>query len=249
MVIIRRPAVIIIEQPGNSVQTLDFLERCARVCYQTESKKTIGSSCRLLKKIWDKGHFSIFEHVGCGAKNLLQLCREFNHTPIYAANYGTFEQLLTMLSDLEASNVIGTGYNTYKIVCSRACAQQLTRHRLASYAMESTRRVNYSNGLNIVLMPNKSKLYQTCVWLAASVCFWVYLLLLALKLKPEEARMILPLCTKTEIIMTATPECWLYIAKMRARNKHAEEEIRVITDFIEQDIVLRNKERSGCPRN
>ena len=39
---------------------------------------------------------------------------------------------------------------TFKIICDRAIMAELTRHRLASFTVESTRYVNYKDGLAVI---------------------------------------------------------------------------------------------------
>lgn len=71
------------------------------------------------------------------------------------------------------------------IICDRAIMAELTRHRLASFSVESTRYVKYNN-LSVVNPPD------TDIFTAELA----YQKLIEHGVKPEEARAVLPLCTK-----------------------------------------------------
>ena len=96
-----------------------------------------------------------------------------------------------------------------KFICDRGVTHEIVRHRIASYAQESTRYCNYNQekfGKEItVIKPlfwdEDSKLYQS--WrigcLQAEI---TYFELLALGASPQEARSVLPNSLKTEIVVT-----------------------------------------------
>lgn len=92
---------------------------------------------------------------------------------------------------------------TFRIITSRDITHELVRHRLASYAQESTRYVRYSGGVQFVRpvdIPAGSEAYYT--WLAACrEASFAYVKLLDLTKRPELARTVLPGSTKTTIIM------------------------------------------------
>lgn len=56
-------SVEISEQPEKSVDVCKWLERIGRVCWKSEDKITSDSYKRFLKMIFEKGHFSVFEHA------------------------------------------------------------------------------------------------------------------------------------------------------------------------------------------
>lgn len=107
--------------------------------------------------------------------------------------------------------------------CDSGVANELVRHRIASFAQESTRYCNYSGerfGKEIsVIRPywceDGSKAFYS--WLiACSTAEEEYLHMVNdLKLRPEQARCVLPLCLKTEIVVTANYREWRNIFKLR----------------------------------
>jgi len=96
-----------------------------------------------------------------------------------------------------------------KFICDRGVTHEIVRHRIASYAQESTRYCNYNQekfGKEItVIKPlfwnEESKQFQS--WrigcLQAEI---TYFELLALGASPQEARSVLPNSLKTEIVVT-----------------------------------------------
>lgn len=113
---------------------------------------------------------------------------------------------------------------------SRSCLAQLTRHRIASFSVESMRYVKYNNvGFTY---PAKHK------WLYAIVyrfLFLVYKLLLWLKVKPEDARFVLPIATWTNLIMTMNLRSMLNFFSLRC-DKHAQWEVRNLANQIKEIV-------------
>ena len=108
-----------------------------------------------------------------------------------------------------------------KFICDRAIANELVRHRLASYCQESTRYCNYSKdkfgkeikviSLNDYLDSDSYRVwYDSCMFAEHE-----YFALLEKGVKPEIARNVLPLSTATEIIMTANVREWRSVLKLR----------------------------------
>ena len=125
-------------------------------------------------------------------------------------------------------NILGRGHEaviehsqlSVRFTVDRAIANELVRHRIASYCQESTRYVNYSKdkfGNEIkVIAPEGLTEDQYDLWHEA--CEFAeqhYMELLASGLKPELARNVLPLSTATEIIMTANIREWRSVMKLR----------------------------------
>ena len=120
---------------------------------------------------------------------------------------------------------------TFHIVCDRAIMAELTRHRLASFSVESTRYVKY-NELAIVAPPAKANFMDMIVAELA------YQKLIERGVKPEDARAVLPLCTKTELYMTANLREWRHILKLRTAPS-AHPQMRLIANQILN--ILRDK--------
>jgi len=123
---------------------------------------------------------------------------------------------------------------------SRGVTHELVRHRLASFAQESTRYVNESD-LNVIVPPHKDENANTLMapngddvslsdWFSSNEIAYKDLLIAGYK--PEDARQILPIATKAPICIKANLREWRQIFKMRC-DKFAHWEIRkVMLDLL-----------------
>lgn len=120
-----------------------------------------------------------------------------------------------------------------KFIVDRGVSHELVRHRIASFAQESTRYCNYSkdkfdNGVTFIkpLFFDDTK-YQR--WLAAMAdAESAYLDLLNSGATPQEARSVLPNSTKTEMAITANYREWRNFFKLRT-TKAAHPQMREVT--------------------
>lgn len=107
--------------------------------------------------------------------------------------------------------------------CDRGIANELVRHRIASFAQESTRYCNYSKEkfggeLSFIRPYYINDLSEEACDAISDSCLWaekLYLQLIKDGLRPEQARCVLPLCLKTEIVVTANYREWRNIFKLR----------------------------------
>ncbi|MDD3669635.1 MAG: FAD-dependent thymidylate synthase [Alphaproteobacteria bacterium] len=109
-----------------------------------------------------------------------------------------------------------------RLVCDIGVYKDLTRHRIASYAIESTRYCNYSKGkfgseISVmeppVLQPGTPD-YD--IWLKCmSDIENTYNTLAARGYKADVLRMLLPHSTKASVIMTANIREWRHVLKLR----------------------------------
>ena len=112
---------------------------------------------------------------------------------------------------------------TVKFVVDRGISHELVRHRLASFAQESTRYCNYSKddfGSEITFIIPEYLDYKSAGWNTwketMKACEDSYFKLLDIGLTPQEARAVLPNSTKTEVVMTANLREWRHFFKLRA---------------------------------
>ena len=108
-----------------------------------------------------------------------------------------------------------------RIVTDRGISHEIVRHRLASYAQESTRYCNYSgdkfaNGITVICPSGMEKSPHYEAWYAAcELSESTYLSMVHHGVKPEIARSVLPTCLKTEIVMTANFREWRHFIRLR----------------------------------
>ena len=126
-------------------------------------------------------------------------------------------------------SVIEHSFASVRIITSRAVANELVRHRLASFSQESTRYVNYRNKGFEIIYPEWIARYVVSEPNGKDIAFgrlriWsrameqdveAYLDLLDFGLRPEDARGVLPLDLKTELVVSANLREWRHIFKLR----------------------------------
>ena len=137
---------------------------------------------------------------------------------------------------------------TMKFICDRGISHEIVRHRVGSYAQESTRYCNY--GLDkfdrciTVVEPafitkaydeNKAEIIhlweRTCA--NAEVA---YFKLLDLGCTPQEARDVLPTELKTEVIVTMNLDAWEHFCELRCPAT-AHPNMRIVANMAHDHIV------------
>lgn len=133
------------------------------------------------------------------------------------------EALVARLIKSQHEAMLEHSYMTVYFTTDRAVANELVRHRLASFAQESTRYCNYSKekfdhevtfiapiGL-APLSPEFNSWAASCMEAERE-----YFEMLRKGATTEEARDVLPLSTSTRIVVTANIREWRHILALRA---------------------------------
>lgn len=185
-------------------EIINRIATVARTCYKSEDYSTIQKDKALVKRLIDSKHDAMLEFVDV----------------------------------------------TVRFTTDRAIANELVRHRLASYAQESTRYCNYNkdkfgNELTFII-PSWAETNQFNQILtddaeafpsfkdALEMAEAYYMTLILKGWTAEQARAVLPLCTKTEINMKANLREWRHFFKLRC-DKHAHPDMRVLAlDLLKQ---------------
>ena len=131
-----------------------------------------------------------------------------------------------------------------KVICDRGVSHEIVRHRVASYAQESTRYCNYSkekfgNELTFIKPifwnedDNRYGLWRNAMLALEEDYTW----LIEQGATPQEARSVLPNSLKTEIIITMNLREWRHFFKLRcAKGAHPQMKeiaIKMLREFIE----------------
>lgn len=157
---------------------------------------------------------------------------------------------------------------TVRFVCDRGVTHEIVRHRVASYAQESTRYCNYSNDkygneINVIDIAGgmnfdtKMKNYDPDT-IAAILLEWTaameaaekhYMRLIELGATPQIARGVLPTSVKTEIVVTMNLREWRHFFKLRtAVDSHPQmreiaipllEELKTLIPCVFDDISVK----------
>ena len=200
------------------------IELCGRVCYKSEDKITETSAKKFVERLIKSGHTSVLEH----ARIVTDVPLRLFGSPAYNVahhRFGVSKGLITLnardyLALFPETNAAdfakmenADDYMTVRFVCDRAIANELVRHRVFSFSQESTRYVNYKEGVTFV-SPYPFAKNET--WTAAmSNAEAAYVEMIENGATPQEARNVLPLSTKTELIMTGTLTKWKAMLKLR----------------------------------
>jgi thymidylate synthase (FAD) len=106
------------------------------------------------------------------------------------------------------------------VVTDRGITHEFVRHRIASFAQESTRYVNYAKGkqdrqIGVVkplgMTPAQDEIwFDSCLRAEAD-----YMAMIDAGCPPEVACDVLPTCTKTELVITCNFREWRHFFKLR----------------------------------
>lgn len=139
---------------------------------------------------------------------------------------------------------------TVKFTCDRGVSHELVRHRLASYAQESTRYCNYSkdkfgneltfiipswaeiNKFGEIVADDDETFYDFKRALEMAEGF--YFSLINKGWKPQQARMVLPMSIKTEINMKCNLREWRHFFKLRCSTAAHPDIRKLALDLLNQ---------------
>lgn len=266
-----KPKVELINQEPGVEGLFKHMELCARTCYKSEDKITEDSAKKFINNvIIARGHTAMLEHGTVYLKvpnsvvdegfqfgtNWSTLC--LNPYTRYISDgdyyyYTTNYRVLLQNGWLEDLQYLcgPTEYHvkrvTVRFICDMGVAREFCRHRLFSFAQESTRYCNYSKAkfgkeLNCIIpcwyknmFEGNSYNIELChtydltisEGLSRTEAAWIqamceaestYFGLLTEGEPAQQARNVLPLALKTELIMTGTVEQWIEFLKLRCAN-------------------------------
>lgn len=170
------------------------LELIGRVCYKSEGRITADSAMPFVHKLIKSKHYSVLEHVRIRYKG--EELGAHQLFPRYDFPVQELDDLPRVLS-----------FCSFRFICDRGIANQLVRHRVFAFMQESTRYVRYSGALAVI----RPVPFDWCnggypvfdLWEKAMLdAAQAYRNLLKAGVSPQEARNVLPLSTKTEVIMS-----------------------------------------------
>lgn len=144
-----------------------------------------------------------------------------------------------------------------KFTVDRGVSHELVRHRIASFAQESTRYVNYSkdkfgNQINVINIKDGIELDNTMKNLDTEIIGvimseWLsamedsekhYMRMIELSATPQIARSVLPNSTKTEITITANYREWRSFFKLRIPNTAHPQMLEITRPLLEKLKIL-----------
>jgi thymidylate synthase (FAD) len=144
---------------------------------------------------------------------------------------------------------------SYRVICDRGVTHEIVRHRLFSYAQESTRYCNYKGEVTYIIPPwmsslslHNDNLYWEEIyskesyeaqWLRhLSSCEIAYQDAIEAGWIPQQARSVLPNALKTEIVITGNLREWRHFFKLRCA-KSAHPQMQEVANMVLDDIRKR----------
>lgn len=229
------------------------IEKCGRTCYKSEDKITEDSAMKFFQGLVNRKHFAMLEHgtvyfrfpfqANEEAKDAIHrvLNSKYSFTKVgedgnlYCTTNmrvlleevpNEYEDLINTYA-LEEADANHIEKYTAKFTISRGIANEFVRHRVLSFAQESTRYCNYMKdrfgGELTFIRPEWLKgegidHEAEFVWLKAMARSEKdYFDLVNLGIKPQNARGVLPLDLKTELVVTGTRYQWEDFFDLRMR--------------------------------
>lgn len=247
----------LIQQPSGLEGVYKQIELCGRTCYKSEDKITEDSAKGFVDRMIKSNHTAMLEHgtvylkmpilndtsyrIDSYKDNPFSKTRigEMNGNPFYYYIVTNLRVLVEhgWLDDLryicEPTEHHERRY-TLKLTTDRGVSHELVRHRVFSFAQESTRYCNYSkdkfdNRLTFIIpswsvsikpdvleyspfeiTPKEAEFMQSCFDSEKR-----YLSMLKSDATPQEARQVLPNALKTEICMTGFESDWKHFLDLR----------------------------------
>lgn len=260
-----KPSFEIWNQPAGLEGVYKQIERVGRVCYKSEDKITEDSAKPFVDRMVKSGHGAMLEHGTVYLDIPYKDQDSFNTESFkYETNpYSKATEVLPNVVHKKWHLMVTTNYRvliqnnwlddlkylckptefhekriTVKFVCDRGVSHEFVRHRVMSFAQESTRYCNYSKdkfGNEITFIKpcflDDSKLalygpYHTVIRDKSLESIFIaslnnaekdYIDLIDLGWKPQEARTVLPNALKTELVMTGFVSDWNHFFDLRAR--------------------------------
>ena len=257
-----KPSVEIIKQEKyDLLHVFKFIELAGRTCYKSENKITEDSASEFVDRMIKSGHGAMLEH---GTIYLTIPVSDISNPIIYKYILNSYSKIFidftnsyittnyrvlienNWLDDLKYISepyLFHTKRTTVKFICDRGVSHEFVRHRVFSFAQESTRYCNYTkdkfnNELTFIIPCwikdlEEGNYYAYCEyhhskndaskrWFDSCMSSeFVYTNLIEEGWKSQEARTILPNSLKTELIMTGFNDDWQNFFKLRcAPNAH-----------------------------
>ena len=165
-----KPYFEIWNQPSSLEGVYKQIERVGRVCYKSEDKITEDSAKGFVDRMVKSGHGAMLEH-GTVYLDIPNSAGDYNLVPFFASN--PYSRVVTRPLGDRIHNYITTNFRvvienfaegyipdilqylceptefhakriTVHFVCDRGVSHEFVRHRVMSFAQESTRYCNYS---------------------------------------------------------------------------------------------------------
>lgn len=289
-----KPSFEILEQSLGEEGIYKQVEKVGRVCWKSESKITEDSYKKFVEMLKSKSHGAMLEHgtvylqyetVKSGINPLTKYYH--NKYSEVKTKEGAIEETIRLLVTTNLRVLVENGWlNDLKYLCEpteyhekritvkftmdRIGSQSFCRHRVFSFAQESTRYCNYSkdkfgNELTFIIpswldlkagsysIDDVEEPYDRCLIIdrctneeeaafVRSLCYTEkeYLHLIQLGWTSQQARQVLTNALKTELVMTGFVSDWKHFFKLRDDKDHAHPDAYILTHPLHEEFIKRN---------
>ena len=240
--------VEILEPTGYTIDDIyKQIEIAGRTCYKSEDKITPTSAKEFVDRMIKSGHGAMLEH-GTVYLDVPNSAGNYNLVPFFASN--PYSKVVIKPLDDRVHNYITTNFRvivenfaeeyipdvlqyiceptefhekriSVRWTCDRGVSHEFVRHRVFSFAQESTRYCNYSKdkfGHEITYIQpcwEMQKDEEELFLLQLEQTQNAYNALISSGWKPQQARAILPNALKTELVMTGFESDWKHFFELR----------------------------------
>lgn len=277
----------IIEQGAGLDGIYKQIELAGRTCYKSTDKIIEDSAKGFVERMVKSGHGAMLEH---GTVYLhIQIPRKVWHGGVSNYYHNPYTVVNSITDALDTHYYITTNYRvmvengwlgdlkyicepteyhekrvTVRFVCDRGVSHEFVRHRVFSFAQESTRYCNYSkdkfgNELTFIIpcwLDYKEQQFtdkddssirtdlsehEYFIDSLLEVENTYNYLVQYCKWKPQEARAVLPNALKTELVMTGFVDDWKKFFELRDSNKAHPQARKLASplhkEFIEKGLI------------
>lgn len=283
-----KPSFTILHQAPGLEGVYKQIELAGRTCYKSEDKITPDSAKAFVERMINSGHGAMLEHgtvyLGMPIETIIPI--EANGWGKYESNKYSKggvvcsingEKRVAITTNLRVLVENGwlddlqyicepTEYHEkrvcVKFICDRGVSHEFVRHRVFSFAQESTRYCNYSkdkfgNELTFIQpcylneeelvkygpyhLVSRNKSPESIFICSLNNAEKDYLTLIESGWKAQEARAVLPNALKTELVMTGFVTDWQHFFDLRcASNAHPQARelaIPLYEEFLNQKLI------------
>lgn len=283
-----KPSFTILHQAPGLEGVYKQIELAGRTCYKSEDKITPDSAKAFVERMINSGHGAMLEHgtvyLGMPIETIIPI--EANGWGKYESNKYSKggivcsingEKRVAVTTNLRVLVENGwlddlqyicepTEYHEkrvcVKFICDRGVSHEFVRHRVFSFAQESTRYCNYSkdkfgNELTFIQpcylneeelvkygpyhLVSRNKSPESIFICSLNNAEKDYLTLIESGWKAQEARAVLPNALKTELVMTGFATDWQHFFELRcASNAHPQARelaIPLYDEFINHKLI------------
>lgn len=283
-----KPSFTILHQAPGLEGVYKQIELAGRTCYKSEDKITPDSAKAFVERMINSGHGAMLEHgtvyLGMPIETIIPI--EANGWGKYESNKYSKGGVVCSING-EKRVAITTNFRvlvengwlddlqyiceptkyhekriTVRFICDRGVSHEFVRHRVFSFAQESTRYCNYSkdkfgNELTFIQpcylnevelaqygpyhLVSRNKSPESIFICSLNNAEKNYLTLIESGWKAQEARAVLPNALKTELVMTGFATDWPHFFELRcASNAHPQARelaIPLYDEFLNQKLI------------